>query len=853
MADGQGGQQNWNLVPVWDGKPESFSHFVQEIKWTVSATRKDDRHLLGPRVIRKALQSGHPALVQLMYKLDPSDFTKEDSVMKLVKYLEESPLNRQALPDAGNKIGSYYRRLRKRPAESVPNFLIREDKVHDEMLKALQRLLREKELDFGTYEVTIEELRQFCGMNPDESMYFGPGDEGVESNSEAESTKTNSQRTPTPRQPGAAFTASGPSRTRHSSSSAASTEVPKAKGRDLVQRLMEKGLIPLSALDVIRGWMLLEMSTGTEEERRLIRAATRNKLGYQDIKAALLSMFEEKHHRIPLDGDRKGKGKYGGLFFNDGSYFGADDIEDFTGEFDDTFYANEGSTYGDGYGNWDWWSEEQPFEAWWNDESTGDEPVPDPVEPDETLAHLMKEQEDAERANAEMQIMMAENHRNLMEARRAVSQAAKDRGWGSPPQQRQQKSTSHYWSKGGKGKFPNKGKLNYYEDAALLKGKPGSGAKGNFNKGFPKGFLKGKGIGSTKGTSKDVNCMSGFHFFPIEENIPFEEIYAEGDEPLKSSESIIDTGATATAGGQEAVESLCRAVMKDFPDARMEVFSEERPWFRYGNGRWGRALYKVVLSHNEVHVPIYSLPSPGVPVLTGMRELMQFGAVLNCHNGKCLMNGRKASLRLTRKKHLIIDYLSDVFNVCGLDGTSSSASNANAPAHARPTKAGQRIQVHGQALPRTRADQPHCSDTHFAEAHDLWMFDVMPTVHMDDDECAEQQHDSFVQFSPSSTSHSVIDEYAQHLGISLREMDFLMESTATVPQVFQKVEKQVHFAPEDDRRCNESSDERMDERSSARDFERSSKFHGSVKSTKREEQIESEDHFRRDKSHGSRY
>ena len=106
MADGQGGQQNWNLFPVSDGKPESFSHFVQEIKWTVSATRKDDRHLLGPRVIRKALQSGHPALVQLMYKLDPSDFTKEDSVMKLVKYLEESPLNRQALPDAGNKIGS---------------------------------------------------------------------------------------------------------------------------------------------------------------------------------------------------------------------------------------------------------------------------------------------------------------------------------------------------------------------------------------------------------------------------------------------------------------------------------------------------------------------------------------------------------------------------------------------------------------------------------------------------------------------------------------------------------------------------------------------------------------------------
>ena len=69
---------------------------------------------------------------------------------------------------------------------------------------------------------------------------------------------------------------------------------------------MEKGLIPLAALDVIRGWMLLEMSTSTEDDRKLIRAATRNKLGYHDIRAALLSMFEEKYHRVPLDNDRKG-------------------------------------------------------------------------------------------------------------------------------------------------------------------------------------------------------------------------------------------------------------------------------------------------------------------------------------------------------------------------------------------------------------------------------------------------------------------------------------------------------------------------------------------------------------------
>ena len=105
----------WSLVPTWDGRPESFSHFVHEIKWSISSTKKEERPLLGAKIIRKALQSEQPTLVQLMYKLDPHDFSKEEDIEKLIQYLEASQLNRQALPDAGNKIGGYYRRLRRKP------------------------------------------------------------------------------------------------------------------------------------------------------------------------------------------------------------------------------------------------------------------------------------------------------------------------------------------------------------------------------------------------------------------------------------------------------------------------------------------------------------------------------------------------------------------------------------------------------------------------------------------------------------------------------------------------------------------------------------------------------------------
>lgn len=458
--DGSGGPSgaSWGIVPTWDGKPESFSHFLHEIRWTVKASKKEDRVLLGPKLIRKALQSGNPTLVQLLYKLEPSDFTTEDDLQKLIKFLEESPLNRQALPDAGNKIGSYYRRLRKRPMESVPAFLVREDRVHDEMLRALQRLLREKELQFDTYDVTIQELRDFCGFQGDQSLYYGRGDESEEEHrSEAsgqqESGQRTSERTPTPRGKGRSFSTQQDPRSSKSSSSAAS-ESPVTRGKDLLQRLMEKGLIPLAALDFIRGWMILEMSTQNDEERRLIRAATRNHLGYTEIKAALLSMYEEKAHRIPMDPKGLGKAR---AYFGDGPYNGNEEEAPMDGTAA-TFQAFQGDDQD--YDNPDspeWGPDPWLQDAWWQQPEWNDEDdweaaqmasSKETAEDTEAYAQLLREQEEAEQSFNELQALMEENQRNLWEARKAVSEAARDRGWNQGPQQRQPKFTSAYPGKG---------------------------------------------------------------------------------------------------------------------------------------------------------------------------------------------------------------------------------------------------------------------------------------------------------------------------------------------------------------------------------------------------------------------
>ena len=295
-----------------------------------------------------------------------------------------------------------------------------------------------------------------------------------------------------------------------------------------------------------------------------------------------------------------------------------DEYEEPPVEYDETFSATEfGNYYGDSF---DGWYDEQPHDAWWQSSQwegeQPDEVVQESSEPDETLAHLLKEKEEAERSHTEMQALMADNTRNLMEARRAAAQAAKDRGWNQPLQQRQPRSTSHYFQKGSKGgKFSGqKGKINYQEEAAWMKGKGQGSSKGyNNQKGFSgaKGYPNYKSKGpSVKGFCKDANYMTGYHFYPIDDGFQFEETYVGNDETVGASESIVDTGATATAGGQDAVESLYRAVMTGFPDATMELFASDRPWFRYGNGKWGKALFKVVLSRGSTHVPIYSLPSP---------------------------------------------------------------------------------------------------------------------------------------------------------------------------------------------------------------------------------------------------
>ena len=302
---------------------KGFFHYITEIKWHLAGMKSSERPLAAARLLRKILESDYPALKSLAYKLDPADFDSEDAVNKLISFLELSPMNRQPIPDAGRHLSAYYRRLARKHHETIPQFLIREETLHDAMWCSLQRLLREKELDFDQYDCSLEELRAFCGMPADKSYYI-PEQVNHESfdigSQRSGSGSTHPSRAGQAGPPGeaeaeVAEAASTPSMSRahsHTSHGPIGSSPPKPLKRlDLIERLMQKGLIPLAALDIIRGWLVLDCASATELDKSLVKASTQNKLGYQSIRSALLALNEdrgEKGQSHPSKGFGRGKG-----------------------------------------------------------------------------------------------------------------------------------------------------------------------------------------------------------------------------------------------------------------------------------------------------------------------------------------------------------------------------------------------------------------------------------------------------------------------------------------------------------------------------------------------------------------
>ena len=683
MSKDVGQGSSFNRVPSWDGRPETFFHYITEIKWHLAGTKSSERPYAAARLVRRILESDYPSLKSLAYKLDPADFTTEDAVTRLISFLEASPMNRQPIPDAGRQLSAYYRRLSRKPQETIPQFLVREETLYDSMWRALQRLLREKELDFDQYDCSLDELKDFCGM-ADKSFYV-PGEFEHESThgafsqgSGSGSGSTHPSRFAGNREPNAEAEdedlpqpplSRSQSESHHTMPIGSSPQKP-SKSLDLIERLMQKGLIPLAALDIIRGWLLLECASATELEKSLVKAATQNKLGYQNIRSALLSLHEVRGMR-GINNPPKGFGRGKGHMANIVEEFEGEDMQyqDYWGSSHD---YPEGEYLEDGY-----YGEE--FQETADDPQAEESEVnPESVTEDQALHVISQLQEEEKELNA----MMVDAQRNLEQARRAVQEAKKDRGWkssgskGSPPHG-SQKGTSTFMQ--GKG---HRSQTNFFQQ----KGHGFHGKGGYHNRPFGSSgwrppqqnrFAGRSNFQNRNQVSQRSSSHAGMfmepqehHMMTMTDMIPEAEFspdlsffpvsQADSRAAIRPEEAIIDSGTTVSAGGETAVKNLLHSLAQSRPDLSLTVVTEDRPYFRYGSGSWGQASYKAKLHFGSITLQLYALPSPGVPVLLGMREMQQLCMIVNLSNGHAVVLGEMRHLRMTPKRQILFSFLKDL-------------------------------------------------------------------------------------------------------------------------------------------------------------------------------------------------
>ena len=746
--------QSGNRVPSWDGRPESFHHYVIEVKWHLAGMKASERPYAAARLVRKILESEYPALKTLVYKLDPSEFVSEDAVQRLISFLEASPMNRQPVPDAGRKLTAYYRRLQRKPQETIPQFLIREETLYDEMWRSLQRLLKEKQIDFDQYDTSLDELKRFCGMKDDQSIFVPGGSDGA-------SRGTFSHTDPENPFDGESEGEQPPGMTTPASTIPIGAPPPKVerRGFDLIERLMQKGLIPLAALDIIRGWLVLESTSATELDKSLVKASTQNKLGYQNIRSALLALHEDRSRGIGSLSKGSSKGKFSHHFMDEYQY--SEDLHygEPWGE-EQEYYGDWNEPYGeDGFYGEEF--QQEPVEP-----SEGDPSQGDATQSEEQAVHALSQLEEEEK---ELAAMMADAQRNLEQARRAVAEAKKDRGWksssggshfgkGSPPHFGQ-KGTSTFM-KGGKGK------VNYMQRG---RGK----GQGRFQYPQRMNRFPPRRPPFMQNQSGMYMENDGFHFMSMMDVLPEDEASerfpffpvdrATSSGPdLRSEEAILDSGATVSAGGQEAVNQLIGTIAQVRPDLNVTVVTSDRPYFRYGSGRWGQALFLAKL-HFGKHflMRIYALPSPGVPVLVGMREMQDLGLILNVTNGHAVLLNENKKLRITKKKQILLNFLKDLpFSQQQISSVSPPIQSSDASNFSR------RVFTTASNVDASHARSGQNSLTTKGSQHGLLMLDILHEPNDNEHSIyANQILQDDDSFQSSSTS--------EHLRVSEDQFRFL--------------------------------------------------------------------------------
>ena len=582
-------------------------------------------------------------------------FDSENGTKVLLQRLAASPLVRRTSPNAAAICQQYFS-FRRNPSESIGNFLVRETLVHEEFVEAIIRLHEEKvgisqeardfglpaesDGDWGEWHDASWNTGEWDWWNDD--GYDGeaadlPGGDSPEHRPPGEGAEGPDGTEPTVAAPGSSPSHRGdgdaplPREPAEAAPQADQAEVPR-------EAVDEMSVADSFILGVLRGWRLLQAAGLSAEEKRDILSSTKNSLDYEVVAAALQSLWDDQllGHR-----NHSGHGTYSLNYVapTDDSY----DAYPITSGWEDEWWPE--STYGEHYEDaWD------DHTGWWEDEWPGHEGLQATTTTEDLSAEDQDRLREAQQAERVAENLAAEAQRTWTEAQRATQQLRRDRGFGAVASS----SKGACFECGGphlardcphrrlgfKGKGKPKGGYQatmddpslYYQFKGKGKGKSKKGYWSEAQAAWTKGKQKGKGKG--KDPLRTVNAYSNEYFIGGLELRDRFDLNSTSMASSSPSTAMLDSGATASAAPEAVVQSLVTAVLAQDRQARIELDQASRPYFRFGNGKWGRALCRVIIqSRASGHLrsfALYTLPNPAeyyqaqfdkstlVPILIGM-------------------------------------------------------------------------------------------------------------------------------------------------------------------------------------------------------------------------------------------
>ena len=135
----------------------------------------------------------------------------------------------------------------------------------------------------------------------------------------------------------------------------------------------------------------------------------------------------------------------------------------------------------------------------------------------------------------------------------------------------------------------------------------------------PKGKNRGKYIGKGKDHVRSVNAYSSDIYFAA--GLEVLEAHSSSTSPPVPGTGMIDCGATASAAPEAVLKGLIDAILTHDKGARIELDQSARPYFRFGNGRWGRILCRIHISSSisgrTKQFALYTLPNPPEYISSG--------------------------------------------------------------------------------------------------------------------------------------------------------------------------------------------------------------------------------------------